>query len=191
MKLFFDTSALVKYFHDEEGSELVAELIDTPGHEIWVSDLARVEFLCALHRKMRAGEITQDQLASALAGFDMEWIRFHVQPLAPVVVAEAERLVKQKGPHTPLRTLDAMQYASFTLIAEKDWQFIAADSQLLQAVSADGYTVLNVCGSGGGVEKATSREGRRKPSALLAGTVTITDDLTIPTVPESDYLKKS
>ena len=31
------------------------------------------------------------------------------------------------------------------------------------------------------------RGGRRKPSALLAGTVTLTDDLIAPAVPESDW----
>lgn len=34
MKLFFDTSALVKYFHNEQGSQEVIELIENPDNDI-------------------------------------------------------------------------------------------------------------------------------------------------------------
>lgn len=73
MKLFFDTSALVKYFHNEKGSKQVIELIENIDNDIWVSDLARVEFVSALHRKSRNGEIQDVELEQALEGFDSEW----------------------------------------------------------------------------------------------------------------------
>ena len=49
MILFFDTSALVKFFHRDEGPELVISLITDPGTRVWVSERARLEFVCALH----------------------------------------------------------------------------------------------------------------------------------------------
>jgi predicted nucleic acid-binding protein len=52
--LFFDTSALVKYFHVEEGTEQVTALINDSHNEIWVLELARIEFISALFRKYRA-----------------------------------------------------------------------------------------------------------------------------------------
>ncbi len=51
MNLFFDTSALVKYFHEEPGTARVTALIDEPDHRVWLSELARVEFVSAMHRK--------------------------------------------------------------------------------------------------------------------------------------------
>lgn len=39
MNLFFDTSALVKYFHSETGTTQVINLIDDSNNVIWVSDL--------------------------------------------------------------------------------------------------------------------------------------------------------
>lgn len=45
MKLFFDTSALVKFFHEETGTELVTQLINNPQNEVWISELTIVE-LC-------------------------------------------------------------------------------------------------------------------------------------------------
>ena len=81
MNLFFDTSALVKYFHPEPGTVEVIELIENPVHQIWVSDLARIEFISALCRKLRRGDINNVQLQETLSGFDIEWAQFNHQPL--------------------------------------------------------------------------------------------------------------
>ncbi len=45
MNLFFDTSALVKFFHEEIGTELV-----TQQNEVWISELTIVEFLSVMYR---------------------------------------------------------------------------------------------------------------------------------------------
>jgi uncharacterized protein with PIN domain len=54
MILFFDTSALVKVFHEEKGSEVVTSLIKAKDNEVWISELARIEFLSAIFRRVRA-----------------------------------------------------------------------------------------------------------------------------------------
>ena len=36
MILFFDTSALIKFFHEEEGTEKVTGLIHNEDNEIWI-----------------------------------------------------------------------------------------------------------------------------------------------------------
>jgi len=53
MNLFFDTSALIKFFHEEPGTELVTDLIIIPENSVYVSDLVRLEFVSALHRRWR------------------------------------------------------------------------------------------------------------------------------------------
>ena len=47
MILFFDTSALVKFFHEEDGSEKVTKLITSENNKIFVLDLCKLEFLSA------------------------------------------------------------------------------------------------------------------------------------------------
>jgi len=42
MHFFFDTSALVKLFSDEQGSSIVRDRVDNTENTIWVSDLVRV-----------------------------------------------------------------------------------------------------------------------------------------------------
>lgn len=53
MKLFFDTSALVKHFHEEEGSNIVTELINSQENKIWIFEIAKIEFFCSLYRRYR------------------------------------------------------------------------------------------------------------------------------------------
>ena len=45
MILFVDTSALVKFFHREEGTDVVVSIISDLDNEVWVSELARLEFI--------------------------------------------------------------------------------------------------------------------------------------------------
>jgi len=49
MILFFDTSALVKFFHNENGTEAVTDLLNSQENKIWISELVNLEFLSALH----------------------------------------------------------------------------------------------------------------------------------------------
>jgi len=48
MNLFFDTSALVKFFHEEEGTDIITDLILEQNNEIWISELGRLEFISAV-----------------------------------------------------------------------------------------------------------------------------------------------
>ena len=44
MILFVDTSALVKFFHREEGTDVVVSIISDLDNEVWVSELPMVLF---------------------------------------------------------------------------------------------------------------------------------------------------
>ncbi len=108
MKLFFDTSALIKFFHEEEGTSQVSAMIESDDNVIWISELARIEFISALYRRVRNKEITEDQLTEALSGFNEELATFSCEPFGHAVIAEAELLLKQYGKAHGLRTLDAL-----------------------------------------------------------------------------------
>jgi predicted nucleic acid-binding protein len=143
MKLFFDTSALVKYFHEETGSRQVTALIDAKEHERWVSELAHVEFLSALCRRFRNGEISADELHAASLGFDDEIASFKIEPMGHSVIAEAEILLHRFGKGHGLRALDALHLATFNLIAEQDWRYVVADSTLCNVVRLLGFEAIN------------------------------------------------
>jgi len=143
MKLFFDTSALVKYFHEETGSQQIAALIEAKEHERWISEIARVEFFSALFRRFRNGEINGDELQAASLGFDDELGTFNVEPMGHSVIAEAAILLQRFGKGHGLRTLDALHLATFNLIAEQDWRYVVADSALCNVARLLGFEAIN------------------------------------------------
>ena len=68
MILFFDTSALVKVFHEEKGSEVVTPLIKAKDNEVWISELARIDQTNQLTRLTRRTRWTRST-SSRTSGF--------------------------------------------------------------------------------------------------------------------------
>ena len=143
MILFFDTSALVKLFHEEEGSEVVTRLIKQRDNEIWISELARMEFLSAIFRRLRNKEISDEQLNEAIEGFEKQIHPFNVEPLGQVILKEAEVLLKRHGKKRGFRALDAIQVGTFSLISEKGWYFVATDEMLCEVAKDMGFAAIN------------------------------------------------
>jgi len=145
MNLFFDTSVLVKYFHVEKGTERVTALIHNADNNVFVLELARIEMMSAFFRKYRDHVIDNDQLELAIAGFEVEFRTFKVEPLNQLVACEAEDLLKKYGKSEGLRTLDALHLGSFRLLAEEDWVFVSADEVLCHTAQLEGFRVINPC----------------------------------------------
>jgi predicted nucleic acid-binding protein len=143
MILFFDTSALIKFFHEEKGSKTVTSLITSNNNEIWISELARIEFLSAIFRRLRNKEIDDKQLEEAVKGFEEQVNFFNVELLGQAILKEAEFLLKRYGKTKRLRTLDALQLGTFSLISEKDWFFVATDDTLCEIVKGLGFKTIN------------------------------------------------
>lgn len=145
MNLFFDTSALVKFFHEEIGTEPVTQLINNSRNEIWISELTIVEFLSVMYRLYREGKIVDDELEEAINGFEEECHRFVVVPLNIVIIEEAKDLLSRFGKNFSLRTLDALQLASCNLVYEddEDWAVVSSDSRLIRVVRDIGMNIIN------------------------------------------------
>ena len=130
MKVYFDTSAIAKYFHNEEGSEQVIKLIDDTSSTIWISELATIEFLSAFHRKFRMGEISEHALQEVITAFESKAATWNVEPFSILQTEEASHIIAEYGKITGIRTLDALHLAAFNLLRQDDWTFVAADKQL-------------------------------------------------------------
>ena len=61
-KYFFDTSAIVKRYHREDGSNLIDRLFAESDAEFVISDISIIEFYSAPPTKARAGEINEENL---------------------------------------------------------------------------------------------------------------------------------
>jgi len=130
MRLFLDTSSLIKLYHEEKDSESFKNIIvQNPISSIFLSELTRVEFLSALWKKHRQGELTE-KIVEQIAGlFEEDAVRFTFMPLSENIVDNACGLLNKYGPDG-LRSLDGIQFA--TAIALKDHAdlFITSDKLL-------------------------------------------------------------
>jgi len=143
MTLFFDTSALIKFFHKEAGTDAVTGLILNEENKIWISEVAEVEFLSAIYRRFRNQEIDREKLEIAISAFEEQMESFDIEPLGNVTIKEAKILLNRYGKNFGLRTLDAFQLAAFTLISEDDWYFVTSDSRLYSIVVQMGFNSIN------------------------------------------------
>ncbi len=141
---FFDTSALVKLYHEEAGTEELTVLIDQENPVIVISSIAAVEMISALTKKVRTGEIDIPCFNEAVLGFESDLSNFHVVAIEAKTMARAADLLKTTGLKDALKTLDSLQLASalaFTETSNLD-MFIAADGVLLKLGENLGIKVM-------------------------------------------------
>jgi predicted nucleic acid-binding protein len=136
----FDTSALVKRYHVEAGSDKVDDIFDNPDSVLIISELALVEVTSALQRTLNQGEITARAMENALAQFARDVLsELIVVELTSKLVRRARRLILEYD----LRTLDALQLASALEFRMLNPTFVCADAKLRDAAQAAGMTVIN------------------------------------------------
>ena len=63
---FLDTSAVVKLYHEEFGSEIIEALAASSTADLWIAELSRAEFHSVCLRKVREGELTEEALQTVL-----------------------------------------------------------------------------------------------------------------------------
>ena len=142
---YFDTSALVKLYIQEAGSDRVADLIRDPERDQFaVLEVSRVEFHSAVRRRERHGDISSAAADSVLMQLDSDLQSlFVVQPLTAALLEEAVAVI---GRH-PLRAYDALQLAGCTALKSgmgaQGFSFVCADDELLNAAMAEGFGVIN------------------------------------------------
>ena len=146
-RYFFDTSALVKYYHDEVGSPTVRNIINEANAEFFISRLAFVEMLSGLAGKVRAGVLTIAEYHGLRRLFLGDITR---RPLMPIRIIDAHyelagELITTHALIQTLRTLDAVQLATVLRLhrATPIDHFVCADRRLCQVAAMEGLSSIN------------------------------------------------
>lgn len=115
MKVFLDTSALLKMYHREEGTVDMEKLFqENKIEKIFLAEITSVEFFSAVAKKYRVGEITQEQAHFLYEVFKKDLPKFEVLVQDESVLKKATELIL-KYEKEGLRTLDALQLATAVL----------------------------------------------------------------------------
>lgn len=147
MNCFFDSSALIKLYHPELGSQRVAALFGGADGSIIISRLAGVELHSALALKTRTGHLDNERSAALRIRFLNDVAS---GAIALVAVSEfhypaAERLIIRYGDRQGLRTLDALQLAVALEVQQRVGidALVAADKVLCEVAALEGFAVIN------------------------------------------------
>ncbi|MBE0524999.1 MAG: type II toxin-antitoxin system VapC family toxin [Methanosarcinales archaeon] len=129
MKAFLDTSSLIKLYHTEVGSDFVMNAISQDIREIFLSELAILEFRSALWKKMREKEIKENTAIEVIKCFQNDGDNFHWIMLQSDIVESASYLLMKYG-NRGLRTLDSLQLAAALTLRDEECVFLTSDKLL-------------------------------------------------------------
>jgi predicted nucleic acid-binding protein len=138
---FLDTSALVKYYHPEDGTVEVTRFVQERSSRHYISRLGIVEAQHAFAIKLRTGEITETDFEGLRQRLlrDIAQGQFqHVRVTEPHY-REAERLIVAYR-RRRCCTLDALQLAVALDLHRRDMTdyFVCADIRLCETAQEEG-----------------------------------------------------
>ena len=142
--IYLDTSALIKRFVVEKGSELVKPLFHR-APPIATSKIAYPEAYAGLTRKHREGSLPRRDYEEICRQFELDWHSYVRVDLRDDVLSLTRDLIKRHA----LRGFDAIHLASAVGLAEalgERVRFVAADKRLLHAAEREKLDTLDVQG---------------------------------------------
>lgn len=139
--IYFDSSALVKRYVREDGSDAVQSLI-RQGEGIATSKLTYPEMLSAFGRKQRAGELARGLFGRLLDQFEADWKTVFVVELHDDLLPTVKLLLTKYL----LKGADTVHLSSALWLkrtVQADMTFVASDANLLKAAQGERLKVIN------------------------------------------------
>jgi predicted nucleic acid-binding protein len=143
--LFFDTSALVKRYHQEKGTNVVDVAFEQEGARI-ISGVSIIEFFSAFAKKVRIGEITKEDFQVTIKEFAEDILSgiIQLEQFGENEKKTAATLIEKYGLSENLRTLDSMQMAVIEKLGSDRVDCVyCADLPLISILKQEGFMVLN------------------------------------------------
>jgi len=147
VNLYFETSALCRYYHVEQGSDRITQLVADAALKRVVSWLTVVESHSAFAQKVRVGTIDasdfeafRERLAADISAGCWKVarvLRHHYD--------ESVRLIETYGRKRRLRSLDALHLGIFIGLRRRGdaEKIVTADAIIEELATAEGLPVLN------------------------------------------------
>ena len=140
MRLYLDTSALLKLYVEEDDSDFVEGAVQDAETTV-TSIMTYVETRAAFSRRRRDGSLTPADYHRVVREFEREWERYFVIPVTDSLIKSAGKLAEIHG----LRGYDALHLASAVYFREKTNEpviFGCWDSRLETAARRQGLQLL-------------------------------------------------
>ena len=138
---YADSSAIVKRYYEELGTERVRERL-TAAERVFTSRLAFAEVYAALAHKRRERAVTEEAYRRAASAFEADWPAYDQIALDAATLGTVARLVRQY----PLRGADAVHLAAALWLREHagdPLELWASDDRLLDAARHERLIAVN------------------------------------------------
>lgn len=147
MNSYFDSSALVKRYVMETGSNWVTPYCSMPNHIIAIADIGRVEMTAAFASKLRGNVINQDEYNTIMEKFISDVHQNYT--ILPVTASRIDKAIDLTTRYK-LRGYDAVHLACAlhfnALVITSGYEpitFVSADNDLLQVAQVEEFVVEN------------------------------------------------
>jgi predicted nucleic acid-binding protein len=130
MKIFLDTSALIKLNHQESGTQEIESLFNNfKITAIYLSELAKIEFTSTIWKKVRTKEISENTAKITITFLETDFDKFSFISIDSMILEQSRLLFSDYGVYG-LRTLDAIQLSTAISLKTYSDLFIISDIHL-------------------------------------------------------------
>lgn len=137
---YVDTSALVKRYHVEPGSQRIDQLFGDPTATFLAANIALTEITSALDRKVQESLLTRDALNTVLAAIARDLLEdFWLIEIERAHILRSQELILRHH----LRALDALHLSVLLSLQDLAPVLVSADQKLLEAAKQERYAVLD------------------------------------------------
>ena len=142
-RVFLETSALVKLYHMETGSDKVDAVIK-PTDTLTISSLARLEFISLIYKQIRKGNIAQNIAKRQLVLFQHDMSNFHIIKYDYHIFTIAAGLLETYAPKMEITFRDVIHVASARPLQKMGLDYyISCNSTIIKLAKMEGFRTLN------------------------------------------------
>jgi predicted nucleic acid-binding protein len=138
MNLFFDSSALLKRYLDEKGSDRIEELFHR-ATLVFVSSITQVECASTFRRLFHVRDMDKKVYQQVTAEASLDFPFFQIVDLD----AQVKEICLQLLIKYPLKSLDTIQLASLIHASTEIESFVVSDQQLKKYALKEGIHVID------------------------------------------------
>ena len=127
MKIFLETSALIKLYHQESGTQEIESLFNNfKITAIYLSELAKIEFTYTIWKKVRTKEISENTVKITITLFETDIDKFSFISIDSMILEQSRSLFSDCGVHG-LITISTIQLSTAISLKTYSDLFITSD----------------------------------------------------------------
>ncbi|MBN1232581.1 MAG: type II toxin-antitoxin system VapC family toxin [Candidatus Coatesbacteria bacterium] len=143
-RIFLETTALIKLYHNEQGSSKLDDLIK-PTDSLTISALARLEFISAIYSLIRRNALTESVAKKQLQLFHEDMSNFHIIKYDYHIFTIAMNLLETYGTKMDISAREAIHVASAKPLLKLGLDyFLSSNTTLIKLAKLEGFKTINL-----------------------------------------------